>query len=50
MVPEERGFMDSNFEDNQWCLSNVRATLLYEVDGGSLTYVKKKKSKTMPYY
>ena len=35
MVPEERGFMDSNFEDNQWCLSNVRATLLYEVEGGN---------------
>jgi hypothetical protein len=27
MVPE------GSFEDNQWCLSNVRVVLLYEVEG-----------------
>jgi hypothetical protein len=29
MVPE------GSFEDNQWCLSNVRVTLLHEVEGGN---------------
>ena len=28
MVPEGR------FEDNQWCLSNVRVALIHEVEGG----------------
>jgi hypothetical protein len=30
MVPEGR------FEDNQWCLSNVRVALLHEAEGGHL--------------
>jgi hypothetical protein len=29
MVPEGR------FEDNQWCLSNVRVALIHEVEGGN---------------
>jgi hypothetical protein len=29
MVPEGR------FEDNQWCLSNVRVALKHEVEGGN---------------
>ena len=32
---EERGFIDSILKDNQWCPSNVRATLLHEVEGGN---------------
>jgi hypothetical protein len=33
--PKEGGSWIPFFEDNQWCLSNVRVTLLHEVKGGN---------------
>ena len=35
IVTEGRGSWIPFFEDNQWCLSNVRVTLLHEVEGGN---------------
>jgi hypothetical protein len=26
---------EGSFEDNQWCLSNVRVALIHEVEGGN---------------
>ena len=33
--PKEGGSWIPFFEDNQWCLSNVRVALLHEVEGGN---------------
>jgi hypothetical protein len=33
--PKEGGSWIPFFEDNQWCLSNVRVTLLHQVEGGN---------------
>jgi hypothetical protein len=32
---ETRMDSEGSFEDNQWCLSNMRVVLLHEVEGGN---------------